>query len=202
LPDRDIVDLIEALELPNWSSAQGAPGAGRMTAAGSDYLDRLITRSRAGDRAAEAAFRLARDMADDGCEPAGGAGHDQLDTLADSYAAARSIFDLGDLASAVTVLCRLLARSDAICELPLALAICAARLRKFEAARDLAVASLECNPRYPRTLCVLGICDLLRGSKAEAQGRLALAARLARGHPEYREDMRTAQKLLLIRHLS
>jgi hypothetical protein len=82
----------------------------------------------------------------------------------------------------------------------LALAVCAARLKQFAEARDLAQASLDTGSRHPRALCILGLCDLLSDSKVQAQGHLALAARLARGQAEFREDMRTAQKLLLIRH--
>ena len=74
------------------------------------------------------------------------------------------------------------------------------RLDRYDEALPLAQESLKSGVRHPRAYCIVGMCELLRGNKAAAQENLAMATRMGRNHPEFREDMRLAQRLLLIRH--
>ena len=119
----------------------------------------------------------------------------------DIYAQAVAAFDAGDIPGAVGKLGGLLASEQAVADdTALALAICAARLDRYEEALPLAQESLKSGIRHPRAYCIVGMCELLRGNKAAAQENLAMATRMGRNHPEFREDMRLAQRLLLIRH--
>ncbi|WP_375453317.1 hypothetical protein [uncultured Methylobacterium sp.] len=84
----------------------------------------------------------------------------------------------------------------------LGLAVCAARLKQYEEARILALASRASGPGHPRALCVAGHCALELGDRRAAQSYLATAARIARRRIEFREDLRLAQRLLLLMHIA
>ena len=80
----------------------------------------------------------------------------------------------------------------------LGLAVCAVRLGRTEEAYVFAMESLRRGGKHPRAFCIAGLCELEMGDRNAAQHHLAVATRLARARPEFREDMRMAQKLLLI----
>lgn len=80
----------------------------------------------------------------------------------------------------------------------LGLAVCAVKLDRLEEAFALATESLRRGSKHPRAFCIVGLCEFDRGERAAARTHLAIAARLARSRPEFREDMRMAQRLLLI----
>jgi hypothetical protein len=54
--------------------------------------------------------------------------------------------------------------------------------------------------KHPRAYYITGFCELQRGNRKNAQSHLAMAARMARRRPEFRDDLRAAQRLLLILH--
>jgi tetratricopeptide (TPR) repeat protein len=83
-----------------------------------------------------------------------------------------------------------------------ALAICGVHLGNFDAARDLAIECTRLPEKHPRAFSIAGFCELQRGQRKAAQLLLAQAARLARRRPEFREDLRAAQRLLLILHFA
>jgi hypothetical protein len=66
----------------------------------------------------------------------------------------------------------------------------------------LAPAVLPCLLKHPRAYCIAGFCELERGNRKAAQSLLALGARIARKRPEFAEDLRAAQRILLILHFS
>ena len=80
----------------------------------------------------------------------------------------------------------------------LRLAAHAVRRQDLSAAEKLADECLRRGVKHPRAFCIAGLCELDRGDINAAQHHLALAARLSRAKPEYRADMRMAQRLLLI----
>lgn len=80
----------------------------------------------------------------------------------------------------------------------LGLAVCAVRLGRLDEALALATESLRRGSRHPRAFCIAGLCELDRGERSAAQNHLAIATRVARSQPEFRNDMRMAQRLLLI----
>jgi hypothetical protein len=80
----------------------------------------------------------------------------------------------------------------------LGLAICAVRLGRLNEAFALATESLRRGSKHPRAFCIAGLCELDRGDRGAAQHHLAIATRVARSRPEFRDDMRMAQRLLLI----
>lgn len=84
----------------------------------------------------------------------------------------------------------------------LGLAVCAARLENYDAALVLALETLKHRPGHPRASCIAGRCELERGDRKSAQHHLALAARMARQRPEFRDDLRAAQRLLLMMHIA
>jgi hypothetical protein len=84
----------------------------------------------------------------------------------------------------------------------LGLAVCAARLQNYDAARTLAIETLKHRPGHPRACCIAGLCELERGDRKAAQQYLATAARMARRRPEFRDDLRAAQRLLLMMHMT
>jgi len=83
-----------------------------------------------------------------------------------------------------------------------ALAICGIHVGNFDAARDLAMECTRLPEKHPRAFSIAGFCELQRGHRKAAQLLLAQAARLARRRPEFREDLRAAQRLLLILHFA
>jgi Flp pilus assembly protein TadD len=82
------------------------------------------------------------------------------------------------------------------------LALCGARLGKFDAALTLATECLKLPVKHPRAYCIAGFCELERGNRKAAQSFLALGARIARNRPEFAEDLRAAQRVLLILHFT
>jgi Flp pilus assembly protein TadD len=82
------------------------------------------------------------------------------------------------------------------------LAFCGARLGKFDEALTLATECLKLPVKHPRAYCIAGFCELERGNRKAAQSFLALGARIARSRPEFAEDLRAAQRVLLILHFT
>jgi hypothetical protein len=82
------------------------------------------------------------------------------------------------------------------------LALCGARLGKFDEALRLATECLKLPVKHPRAYCIAGFCELERGNRKAAQSFLALGARIARSRPEFAEDLRAAQRVLLILHFT
>jgi Flp pilus assembly protein TadD len=82
------------------------------------------------------------------------------------------------------------------------LALCGARLGKFDEALTLATECLKLPVKHPRAYCIAGFCELERGNRKAAQSFLALGARIARSRPEFAEDLRAAQRVLLILHFT
>jgi hypothetical protein len=82
------------------------------------------------------------------------------------------------------------------------LALCGARLGKFDEALTLATECLKLPVKHPRAYCIAGFCELERGNRKAAQSFLALGARIARNRPEFAEDLRAAQRVLLILHFT
>jgi Flp pilus assembly protein TadD len=82
------------------------------------------------------------------------------------------------------------------------LALCGARMGKFDEAFTLAGECLKLPVKHPRAYCIAGFCELERGNRKAAQSFLALGARIARNRPEFAEDLRAAQRVLLILHFS
>ncbi len=83
-----------------------------------------------------------------------------------------------------------------------ALALCAARLGRFEEALLLANECLKLPQKHPRAYCIAGFCELERGNRKAAQSLLAVGARIARGRPDFAEMLRAAQRVLLILHFA
>ncbi|QOZ76304.1 hypothetical protein XH83_13125 [Bradyrhizobium sp. CCBAU 53351] len=83
-----------------------------------------------------------------------------------------------------------------------ALALCAARLGRFEEALLLANECLKLPQKHPRAYCIAGFCELDRGNRKAAQSLLAVGARIARGRPDFAEMLRAAQRVLLILHFA
>ncbi len=82
------------------------------------------------------------------------------------------------------------------------LALCGVRLGQFEEALLLANECLKLPEKHPRAYCIAGFCELERGNRKAAQSLLALGARIARNRPEFAEDLRAAQRVLLILHFA
>jgi hypothetical protein len=82
------------------------------------------------------------------------------------------------------------------------LALCGVRRGQFAEALTLATECLKLPEKHPRAYCIAGFCELERGNRKAAQSLLALGARIARKRPEFAEDLRAAQRILLILHFS
>jgi hypothetical protein len=82
------------------------------------------------------------------------------------------------------------------------LALCGVRLSRFDDALMLANECLKLPEKHPRAYCIAGFCELERGNRKAAQSLLALGARIARNRPEFAEDLRAAQRVLLILHFA
>ncbi len=82
------------------------------------------------------------------------------------------------------------------------LAVCAARLGRFDDALALAVESFGPEVGHPRSYCIAGLCEMKRGHRRAAQTYLSGASRIARRDPDHADDLRLAQRLLLLMHLS
>jgi Flp pilus assembly protein TadD len=82
------------------------------------------------------------------------------------------------------------------------LALCGVRLNRFDDALMLANECLKLPVKHPRAYCIAGFCELERGNRKAAQSLLALGARIARNRPEFAEDLRAAQRVLLVLHFA
>ncbi len=82
------------------------------------------------------------------------------------------------------------------------LASVAASLGRVEQARYFAGEAIKTGVRHPSAFCIAGLMDLEAGDRRSAQARLAIAARLARSDPRFRDDLHAAQRALLLMHLS
>ncbi len=122
------------------------------------------------------------------------------DPVQDIYDLAAEEFAAGRAEAAAGLLASLLFAENLEPDPLVGLAVCALRLGRHDAARLLALESVRRGGKHPRALCVAGLCELEKGEKSVAKDHLALAARLARRNPEFREDLRIAQRLLLTLH--
>jgi hypothetical protein len=181
----------------------------------------LDERLRAGDAVAEAVLALA----DTEWEGTNGAQHDGAGTgQSESWADWRvplselqegkgplltvlndiaiASFDAGLIRRAVVVLAALLFRGADRGETLSGLAVCAAHMNKLDEALALAMECIKGTVKIPRAYFIAGLCELARGHQKKAQSLLAVGARIARGWPEYRDDLQATQRLLLIMHFS
>lgn len=108
----------------------------------------------------------------------------------------------GRPAAALGALLALQAAPGARAQAARALATLALRHARDDAALQLAERGLTMAPGHPRDSLVAGLVELQRSHRRAAQAHLAAAARSARRRPEYREDLRLAQRALLLLHLS
>ncbi|MGJ0508132.1 MAG: hypothetical protein ACR652_13605 [Methylocystis sp.] len=116
------------------------------------------------------------------------------------YDAASAQFEAGRVGAAVCLLTPLLLEDGLEPDPLLALAVCAARLERLDAALFYAEQAIFRGCRHPRAFCLAGLGALNCGDRNVALDRLALAARLARRSAAYRGDLRAAQRLLLSLH--
>jgi tetratricopeptide (TPR) repeat protein len=114
------------------------------------------------------------------------------------YANARELIAEGQDEDAAGFLGAALALGAGRSEIAAALAICAARMERYDTAVTLAELCLRDNDQHPRMLFIAGFCELKRGNRRASKTYLAKAARLARSRSEFRADQRAAQRLLLI----
>ncbi len=118
------------------------------------------------------------------------------------YDAAAAELDAGHPERAAARLSGLLdsdvSRADALC----GLAVVCMRTQNYDDALVLANKCIELQVTNPRALCIAGFCELKRGNRKAAQTLLARVARIARKLPEFREDMRAAQRMLLNLHFA
>lgn len=117
------------------------------------------------------------------------------------YERARVAFADDRFTQAAGLLCSLLVQQREPVDALLGLSICALRTRHYGEASVLAQDALLRGHRHPRAYCVLGVSELLQGNTSAAKDQLAMAARLGRGRPEFRDDLRLAQKALLLHQL-
>ncbi|MEJ1160510.1 hypothetical protein [Prosthecomicrobium sp. N25] len=161
--------------------------------------------ARLGGPAAEALDRLAGDV---GIGPgsAGPTGVVRFDDLRVAAASALAALDgtspAGALAGAIAPLVMLCGNDASGPDGLIGLAALAVRRDDVAAAAVFAGEALRLAPGHPRAACLAGFAALAAGDRKGAQQLLAGTARLARRRPEYREDLRAAQQLLLIMHLT
>ncbi|MGI6244211.1 MAG: hypothetical protein ACOYJQ_00385 [Pseudochelatococcus sp.] len=146
--------------------------------------------------AAEVAGTLRRYPAAKDPAPEGPGGDAQC--IAGLQAQAAALAAAGDVAGAVTVLCALLDWPEACNDALLGLAICALRLDRHDAALVFALDYLKRGGRHPRAHCVAGLCRMQLRDRKAAQSHLAAAARAARGDLRFRDELRAAQRLLIM----
>lgn len=84
----------------------------------------------------------------------------------------------------------------------LGLASVAATLGRVESARLFAREAIKTGVRHPSAYRIAGLMELEAGERRAAQSMLAIAARLARNDPRFRDDLHDAQRALLLMHLS
>lgn len=119
-----------------------------------------------------------------------------------AYELAGEMVEGGRFREVVVLLCAIAGLPGGEFDGLLGLAVCALRLDRPEVALALAHACLKRDPRHPRACCIAAHCELKRGDRRTAQHYFALAARVARTRPEFREDLRSAQRALLLMHLA
>lgn len=117
------------------------------------------------------------------------------------YECASEAIEAGRIGEAAVGLVALLGAPDTRSDALLELAVCATRLDRFDDGLVLALASCQDALGHPRAYVVAGLCELQRGNRRTAQTYLAGASRIARRHAEYGEDLRMAQRLLLLMHM-
>lgn len=185
LQDSVVDDLLPSA-MSSFTRALHSPGEGDSSPGTADW-------PRPGD-AADAPPSVA-DMEGIG---AAATGDNDVDCMITLRARAVVLVASGDIAGAITILCALMdwpgARNDAA----LGLAICAVRLERHEAALALALDYLRRGGKHPRAHCIVGLCHLRRGDRRAAQNHLAIAARAARGDVAFRDELRAAQRLLIM----
>jgi tetratricopeptide (TPR) repeat protein len=118
------------------------------------------------------------------------------------YESAVESLKAGQISQAAVLLATLLHLGREEAEALSGLALCGVRMAKFEEALALASECLKLPVKHPRAYCIAGFCELERGNRKAAQSLLALGARIARGRPEFAEDLRAAQRVLLMLHFS
>lgn len=106
---------------------------------------------------------------------------------------------IADAAYAFTIL---LSSSELRSVVLLGLAACACQQDDYPAALIFAQESVSYGDAYPRAYLIAGYSALKSGNKKAAKRHLALAARLARGHDELRDEQRCAQRELLLMQLA
>jgi hypothetical protein len=84
----------------------------------------------------------------------------------------------------------------------LGLAVLALRRGLIDEAGALVATCLAAEPMHPRAGSIFAICELERGRAASGQAYLAAASRHARGARCFRDELRIAQRALLLMHLS
>jgi tetratricopeptide (TPR) repeat protein len=201
--DLDFESEVFALPPPA-SGLTGRPGGNSIAMTSRPSYDearlRLLDMASAGDNLAQHALALSRrsvvpreplvDLAwSDGH-------HERLPGL--FYANAQELIGEGHDEDAAGFLGAALALGAARSEIAAGLAICAARMERYDTAVTLAELCLNDNDQHPRMLFIAGFCELKRGNRRAAKSYLAKAARLARSRSEFRADQRAAQRLLLI----
>ncbi|WP_294641438.1 hypothetical protein [uncultured Aureimonas sp.] len=132
-------------------------------------------------------------------EPAARAARSLVPPVADrSYETARGLQAAGRLADAGALLGDLLddpAQEEAAC---LGLAVLALERPTLDEAGGLARHCLDRGSRVPRACAIAGLEAFETGDETGAQRLLSAAARLARGRAEWADDLRGAQRVLLL----
>jgi Flp pilus assembly protein TadD len=171
-----------------------------------DFVDRglatLCARAATGDVAATQVLALFPDLSAEDCRAAlaKGALAGAPDLTAAIYAAATEEFDAGRLRNAIGLLASLISQTESDIHPLVGLAVCAIRMERFNEADLLASESIRRGFKHPQLFCVAGLCRLESGDRDAAMDFLARAARAARQSPEFREDLRFAQRLLISMH--
>ena len=83
----------------------------------------------------------------------------------------------------------------------LGLAVLALRRGLIDEAGALVTSCLAAEPMHPRAGSIFAICELERGRAASGQAYLAAACRHARAARCFRDELRIAQRALLLMHL-
>lgn len=111
-------------------------------------------------------------------------------------------FKSGDITTAVVTFAILSGRPDLRSSCLAALAACACFQSAYHVSLEFAQESLEHKENHPRINVIAGYSALKAGEKKVAKRQLALATRLARGNPQYRDEQRCAQRELLLMQLT
>ena len=202
--DIDLESEVFALPAPgNGLAGRLEGGIAAMTAhpAYDEALVRLQGMARSGDNLAQHALELGPGAGAAASPPLADLDWDDRDPGRFPvlfYAKAQKLIADANDQDAAALLGAALALGAARGEIAAALAVCAARMERYDAAVTLAELCLGDNDQHPRMLFIAGFCELKRGNRRTARAYLAKAARLARSRREFRADQRAAQRLLLI----